>query len=221
MNSAKMVLDASLLEATFCTMQCTVGYSTVGLGVFFTALRGGELFSLFRFNFREETWSTVNSGMYFKRVHHRTKLTSVCRDTYSSLIASQDVKPNCTKQSDVKKRKTKKTRQYVLQENQRTAELHSHFSCEPDFVHRVSGRNNPEIWNFTRCSRVSSPPWSQKGIVWGEKILILFSLMCSDDTVIHLTGTKMRNANWWGMCPLQILPNKFWGRRKKKDCSGK
>lgn len=108
MNSAKMVLDASLLEATFCAMQCTVGYSTVGLGVFFSALRGGELFSLFRFNFREETWSTVNSGMYFKRVHHRTKLTSVCRDTYSSLIASQDVKPNCTKQSDVKKRKTKK-----------------------------------------------------------------------------------------------------------------
>lgn len=110
MNSAKMVLDASLLEATFCAMQCTVGYSTVGLGVFFSALRGGELFSLFRFNFREETWSTVNSGMYFKRVHHRTKLTSVCRDTYSSLIASQDVKPNCTKQSDVKKRKTKKNK---------------------------------------------------------------------------------------------------------------
>lgn len=217
MNSAKMVLDASLLEATFCAMQCTVGYSTVGLGVFFSALRGGELFSLFRFNFREETWSTVNSGMYFIAPNWLLSVETHILRWLQARMSSQ------TAQSKVmwKKGRPKKTRQYVLQENQRTAELHSHFSCEPGFVHHVSGRNNPEIWNFTRCSRVSSPPWSQKGIVWGEKILILFSLMCSDDTVIHLTGTKMRNANWWGMCPLQILPNKFWGRRKKKDCSGK
>lgn len=36
----------------------------------------------------------------------------------------------------------------------------------------------------------------KKELSGGGKILILFSLMCSDDTVIHLTGTKMRNANW-------------------------
>lgn len=52
MNSSKTVLDASLLEAMFYTIQySTVLYCTIEFNMFFSMLQGGVVL-LFRFNFR-------------------------------------------------------------------------------------------------------------------------------------------------------------------------
>ena len=88
------------------------------------------------------------------------------------------------------------------------AELCSHFSSKASLIHVISRYNKPEIPNVTACTACHPGPMCSVEELFGE-IHFFFPIMCSEDTMIHLTSNKMRNANFLRNIPTAVLPCKF------------
>lgn len=181
MNSSKTVLDASLLEAMYNTIQ----YSRVqsSLICFSVCCRGVVLLISEWVLIHHELWDVFQVCVY----HRPNWLLTVETQILHWLPAKTA--------SQTAQRKVIRAKKYPkIYSKKIMAAMCSHFSNKADLILVVFRCNNPEIPYFTACTACHpDPDVPRKRIVW--KIHILFSLMCYEDPMIHLTSYKMRNAN--------------------------
>lgn len=129
-----------------------------------------------------------------------------CREKYSGLIASANSKPKYTKKSLLSNNVPK------IHSKKITAAVHCQFLSKAALMPIVSRCNGSErekknllFYDMQHVQRVNPTRCASAGIVRKNSNFVPSS--CSDNTMIHLTSTKMRNANCWGVSVMPRRPD--------------